>query len=432
MAAFAMSAISKGLSPHLAAHKGLAVQVHRTDQRPSTAPGSLFLPWLIVFLIFCPSTVNAAIGGIKFTPARVLLLLLFVPAILRVARHRFVAADFFMFAAAIWMFVAAGGEYFQSTSSDALECLGGYMIGRAYLCGDALQQAVKALKLLVPIFFVFALLDVTFKEPAALNFFANIFGETPRLPVERIVFGMDVVRAQSTFDHPILYGTFCVLSGTILLYFEPTFNRRCLYLVVCAAGILLTVSAAALAALIIVVALRIFDYLMNRYSWRWKLVTICIVSVILVSLVVSNDPVGWLINHTTFDVESGFYRLLIWQSSLAQLSLSPMTGIGFNSAGIDFISRTIDCVWLVQALRYGVPQIVFLLAVNVAAFWPPDRRRSANEGMKTAQTAFTLTIVMFAVIGLSVDYWNSMWIFWFLCLGIRSSLKDRFFIQAKW
>jgi hypothetical protein len=64
---------------------------------------------------------------------------------------------------------------------------------------------------------------------------------------------------------------------------------------------------------------------------------------------------------------------------------------------------------------------------NVSAFFP--RKQGSKNGTNDVYVdrmsgAFTLVLLMFMFAGLTVHFWNYMWMFWGLCLGIRASLRE--------
>jgi hypothetical protein len=98
---------------------------------------------------------------------------------------------------------------------------------------------------------------------------------------------------------------------------------------------------------------------------------------------------------------------------------------------------TVDSIWLVFALRFGVPAVALLFLSNVSSFLPVKSargRRNRNDDapavsatdkyMADMSMAFTTVLVMFMFIGLTVHFWNYMWIFWGICLGVRASLRE--------
>ncbi|MFK4577999.1 hypothetical protein [Bradyrhizobium ottawaense] len=145
----------------------------------------------------------------------------------------------------------------------------------------------------------------------------------------------------------------------------------------------------------------------------------------LAVMAVTNDPLGWILSHLTLEPESGYFRLLEWNSALFQISQSPWTGYAFFDFG-QVELHSIDCVWLALSLRYGLPVIVFLFLANVTSVLPVknSRNRTGDPYMTKMSTAFSLILVMFMFIGLTVHYWNYMWIFWGVCIGIRASLRE--------
>ncbi len=100
-----------------------------------------------------------------------------------------------------------------------------------------------------------------------------------------------------------------------------------------------------------------------------------------------------------------------------------MRSTNFGSAEL----YSVDCVWLALALRFGLPAIVFLFLANVTALLPTGQssNRDDDPSLAPMSTAFSLILVMFMFIGLTVHYWNYMWIFWGVCIGIRASLREQ-------
>jgi len=46
-------------------------------------------------------------------------------------------------------------------------------------------------------------------------------------------------------------------------------------------------------------------------------------------------------------------------------------------------------------------------------------------------TGFTMVLGMFMFVGLTVHFWNYMWISWGLCIGTRASVREWFLTQAR-
>jgi hypothetical protein len=68
-----------------------------------------------------------------------------------------------------------------------------------------------------------------------------------------------------------------------------------------------------------------------------------------------------------------------------------------------------------------------MLLWNLAEWKLPPRLSSAAEHGTTVSrmaTAFTMVLVIFMFIGITVHFWNFVWIFWGLCIGIRASIYE--------
>jgi O-antigen ligase len=129
----------------------------------------------------------------------------------------------------------------------------------------------------------------------------------------------------------------------------------------------------------------------------------------------------------TLDPESGYFRILIWDLALAQIGQSPITGYSFAPLNDYILDTTVDCVWLVEALRYGIPAIVLLAWANIAAIWPV-RSRGPHDGEdfdRRMSLAFTIVLLLLVFSGITVHLWNYMWILWGLFIGIKASLRER-------
>jgi hypothetical protein len=190
---------------------------------------------------------------------------------------------------------------------------------------------------------------------------------------------------------------------------------------------MLTLSSAALMSASIAITAYTYDRTMRRFSWRWSLFWAVIIGFFVGLFSMSNSPLGWIFTHLTLDPQTGYYRLLIWEAALAQIDQAPYTGVAFNLFNNEILDNTVDSVWLVLALRFGIPAIILLCLTNVAALWPVRRtkERLSDPHLSRMRPAFTMVLVMFMFIGLTVHFWNYMWIFWGLCIGIRASIRER-------
>jgi hypothetical protein len=386
--------------------------------------------WLALIGLIVPAEMSLAPAGIAFTPGRIGLLLLLFPALFALCKmgRRLLLSDLFVCATGAWMMGAAAyvsglGALWSAPGAESLEFLASYLTARAFFFGPAaLTKFIRVLKLLAIVVIVLAMADFISGRLIVHDTVAAIVGAKPPPPDYRL----NMVRATSTFEHSILLGAFCSLVAAMLLYWERDALRRALWVGLCFSGCIMSLTSAGLLSFLIVLALYTYDRSMSQYPWRWSALLIVLAAFFSVLFLAANAPIGWVISHLTFDPESGYFRILIWDAALVYITQAPLAGYAFNLLHHDILDHTVDSVWLVSSLRYGVPMIIFLFLANVAAFLPTRtfKNRPADFYMPQMSTAFTIMLMMFMFMGLTVHFWNFMWIFWGLCIGIRASLRE--------
>jgi hypothetical protein len=367
------------------------------------------------------------IGGAKLTVGRIGILLLLLPAVVKLfqAGRRFLAADFIVVAIGIWMVVAAlyvdGVEDLSSAAAQALEFSGGYLVARAFFFGSAaLKGFLGALKPIALTAIMFGVADRVTQRLAVHEFFGSLMHVPPIDAQER----MGVLRATSSFDHAILFGLFCAVVGAMLLYSEERGAKRIAWVGLCLLGSYLSLSSSSFMAFGILFAVYGYNRLLMRFPWRWSVFWAMFSIFVLAIVLVSRDPLGWVLSHLTLDPESGYFRLMEWNAAFYMISLAPWAGYAFFNFGTAEL-YSVDCVWLCMALRYGLPLIALLFLVNIVALLPGKRSATPDEPfIGHMRSALSVVLVMFMFVGLTAHLWNYMWIFWGVCLGMAISLRE--------
>jgi NO-binding membrane sensor protein with MHYT domain len=74
-------------------------------------------------------------------------------------------------------------------------------------------------------------------------------------------------------------------------------------------------------------------------------------------------------------------------------------------------------------LRYGVPMVVLML---ITIFIPMFRgaRAATDPYLGNIRTGFSFAVMLMSVIGTTVHYWDAIWIFFSLIIGIRASFVE--------
>ena len=387
-----------------------------------------FITWLLLVGILLPP-IEIIIADVKFTPGRAVVFMLVVPAIATLfqrKRHS-VPSDWFVVATAGWMILASilNGGFRLYVGAEAGEFLFAYLIGRAYFVGrPALDSFLGIFKIVTCCVVFLALLDTLSGQQFTLKLFGA--ATTPLSTVtERYRFGL--VRAGSTFEGGELFGTFCVAAASILIFSERNLPYRIFYAGVCLFGCFLSLSSGPLLGAVILVGVVTYDFILRSYAPRWKALVAAIAFAIALAFLLSNNPVETIIRHLTFDPQTGYFRITQWELSFQKIAGSPITGYSFGHMPISswqewvYIGNSIDAVYLVEMLRYGVPVVVLLILTIFSPFFTSAR---IEDHMARVRLGFSCAVVIISVIALTVHLWNSIWIFFSLCIGIRASFVE--------
>lgn len=398
------------------------------EQATMTGHRYVLASWLVLIGLVIPSTeVQVFIADAKFTVGRLALIAIIIPAIVVLVRRgrHLLACDIATGLMVVWMLTAASVNpgSLSSPAAVSMEFLFSYVAGRAFFVYPAaLNTFIRVLKIMTIFVVAIAMAELMTGRLVAHETAAIIFGTSP----PGAVFRQGLIRATSTLDHPILFGTFCALVNTILLFWEPTKGRRLLFSIICLIGCVASQSSAALMAYVLGTAAYSYEQL-AQLPKRWTIFWSIFGCAIGAALLFSEHPIGWLISNLTLDPQSGYFRILIWNLAFERIEQSPLFGFSFQMFNDPILDTTVDCVWLVNALRFGIPASVLLFLVNVTAIWPIPRRKSGGYDIfgRRMGLAFTAVLLLFMFNGITVHFWNYMWIFWGLCVGIRGALRER-------
>jgi hypothetical protein len=134
------------------------------------------------------------------------------------------------------------------------------------------------------------------------------------------------------------------------------------------------------------------------------------------------SPISVIIGNLIYDPVSGYYRYWTWQMVGVAVHDSPWFGLGIGPYPEDYeINHTIDSLWLILALRFGIPCAIFVaLSMFGTGLWPSATRR-AEEKLSIALEIVTLMIV---IIGFTTDFWGQTWVLTGLIVGTKAHLNE--------
>jgi len=379
---------------------------------------------LFLFSLLLPIMMD--IGGQLLDPHRLVLMILFVPYFIQLARGdagRFTIIDAFMLIFALWMMLTLiyhhGASRIPYAAIYSIELLGGYVFGRILI------RNIGEYKRFIR-YFLFALLvmlplavDELFNARMLLS---DIFAPFFQVEVQTKIYRLGLARVQVAFPHSILFGLFCSLAMASTYYLFKGSAVRLLPRMALVIGMtLMSLSSAPMLSLMLQGAMIVWDKLTNG---KWKLLVILFVSVVAFLELASNrGAVVIMIENLTLDPITGWTRIYIWQFGSEAVRQNMLLGIGLNDWNRpEWLTPSVDNFWLVLAMRHGLPCFLFLSAAITMHFFYSVRARHTDPDTINARKGYLITLVGLIFLLTTVHVWSEMAVFVTFFIGAGSFL----------
>lgn len=379
------------------------------------------------------------IGPLQMSPIRMILLVMIVPLTIRLftgGLGKVLPVDYLFFAHIAWMTLAMSitnpNRVIENTGSAAIEFLGAYLLGRAYIRNRSDLIAVTKLVTLIALCTLpLALLETQTGRPFALDLIRKLPGVTTYANVNNEI-RMGLERAQTLFIHPIHYGLFCSMSFA-LIYVGMARVMSTGMRLLCSAGIGLCVffslSSGALLALLLQMFLIAWAVVFDKVQRRWMLLfAFFILIYIVIDLLSNRTPIRVFMSYATFSAHNAYWRSIIFEWGVMNIFGSaengippaPFFGIGLNNwiRPYFMFSGSMDNFWLVMAVRNGIPGFLMLTGGYFWLLWKVGTRDLGSDrvlldlrrGWMIAFVGLTFTLV-------TVHIWSSVYSFVFFMFG---------------
>jgi hypothetical protein len=381
------------------------------------------------------------VGPFAFTGSRFFLTLTVIPTIaIVIARQRLVLADYLLFGYVIWAFVCFVanhelGSAIQSAGSNFVEVAGAYFVGRMTIRYPSSYIFLAKCLLFVVLFLLpFAIYESLTGRAIIIDAVGKFLSTYPDLTKER---RLGLERAQTVFEHPILFGVFCAgaYSPAVLVVARSSGRfKQFLFGALVAFATFLSLAAGAFINLIWQILIVAWNKILKSVKNRWlMLVGLGVLAYIVADAVSNRTPFEVFISYFTFQMNSSYNRVLIWKYGTAELFRHPLYGIGFNDwVRAPWMGSTFDNFWLLRAVRFGFPGLGFLVATVFAAAHGIARRvDSFDPDWKAVSLSQLCVIVGTSVSLVTVDLWNGSQTLFFLFLGAAVSLNQTYKVSNK-
>lgn len=388
----------------------------------------------VLVLLFLPEELSFFIADLRLSPQRAILLML-APIVaaqlarkIRAGRYRFVASDLFVPLTASWMFIGTTvtydfGDALKHSGPIALEYFVAYMAARVLLSKPKQSLVfVSWLCVIISIVVIDGLVDTSMGSYVTHEVLGQITGYSV-VAYNGDSFRLGLLRAAGPLEHPILLGFTCAIGLLIACAVDVALRPFCV--VFCALGVAIAFSSAPQQSVIMGFGLMAYGRLTAAMPGRWMLLVGLGAIFVAVVFATVDSPFGHIIAAMTMTPATGFFRLYIW-NGLGPLVLdSPYFGVP-QLVSNQVYRGSIDSLWLLLSLQYGVPCAVFAGLAMIGACSRPTRGPRASLTYSESRLGTALGIIIFLIIlaGFTVHFWGSTWILIALLVGLRAHLGE--------
>lgn len=394
----------------------------------AATPDRWLLPLFVVALI-PPS--YFFVGDMKLSPVRLLLLVAFLPLLVRLlsgAAGRLRPIDILLMLFMLWIGVTFavhhGTERLPLAAITVVELFGGYLVGRTLVRNpDDHRLLYRSLFWSLVVMAPFVAYELLTDR--------NLLQEISRQVMPTYFKGkssygrMGMYRVMAGFEHPILYGLFAMTLFAPILALQRQVGFGTLLL----AGFLGFMTFAALSSaplLGLAVQIGLIAWAWTTGGRWWLLAGLVTVAYVTVDLLSNRTPITILISYITFDPATAWARINTWTFGSAEMWRHPVFGIGMNDwTRPSWLTGSVDNFWLLNGMRHGVVGVLLLIAALATGFFAVAQARGLDPEAARWRRAHVLTLVALYFTLCTVHVWASTSSYVMLLIGAGLWFADR-------
>jgi O-antigen ligase len=252
------------------------------------------------------------------------------------------------------------------------------------------------------------------------------------LPAHQIMMNLPRLglrRVQTVFEHPILFGVVCscafALTHLVLGWGKSLVKRWSMSGAV-ALSVLVSLSSGPISALAAQVLLLAWGWSLKAIKLRWKiLIGLVALAWLLVELFAKRSVPQILFASFALDVESAYFRLLIWDYGTQSAMNHPWFGVGFGEWDRPYwLGSSIDMFWLYNAVVFGLPAGVLMGLTFFAAILPISLKPGFEGKLYAYRQAYLISMIGMLLVGWTVHFWNAPYVLFLFLLGSGMWMLD--------
>lgn len=321
-----------------------------------------------------------------------------------------------------------GSAATQSSGIFFIETMGAYLLARRYIRNSAdFRGMILVVAMVVLALSPFAIYEWITGNKPILSAMGTVF---PTVEVTMMTPRWGFWRVQGPFSHSIEFGLFCtsILALTHLAWGHGCNVASRWFLTAAVAGTtFLSMSSAPISCLVFQVALMGYAWLLRRNNSKWMILWSIVAVGLLAAQFGSNQGAAkFFISHFTFDPQTGWYRVAIWDFGSASVLNHPLLGIGLTDWERPrwMASDSVDNFWLLTAMRYGIPAVVLLLGSCIYTMFAVTCARSAERTVEACRVAYLISMITFLFVGMTIHFSHGIYAWFMFILGSGAWLMD--------
>ena len=381
---------------------------------------------LLILVIMVPIEFSFQLGPLFLPPARIFLVITTFMILPHLSTLKLRAFDWFFIGHVAWVCVAniliyGPGQSIQMSGSYVLEFLTVYFAARIYL------QTVEHIRSVILLIVIMVLLSAALALPEALTGvrFIHDLGRS----ITGIVYKFDpemrmgITRAASFFEHPILYGTFCASSFS-LMWFVTSPAQRIVLAPLIMFATWLSASSAPLLTLMVQILLLAIERFTRHIRRRDKLLGWVAGAFALVMQIFTGRGVVGLVMLLTINPGTAYTRRAQWNFAIDDVMRNPWFGFVPSTYTRPFwLAPSIDNWWLLIMMRSGIPSLI-LLALSALFLWIAIARRDGPPLFRNLRTGWGMMMIALILGAATVTFFGKLQPLFAFYMGMGAALAS--------
>jgi O-antigen ligase len=391
---------------------------------------------VVIFLIGLAVPWIIPLGPLNLSVYRLVLLAFLLPCLwnwVRGTSGRIRPPDIALFFYSIWAGIALFAAHnvsdaVQSSGIFFIETMGAYLLARCFIRNaDDFRRMVLVMTMVVIALSPFAVYEWITGSKPILWALSTIF---PTVEITTMTPRWGFWRVQGPFSHSIEFGLFCtsiLVMTHLVLGRDRSVASRWLLSGSVAGTAFLSMSSAPLTCLVFQVMLIGYNSLLCRYRSRWTIVwSIAFIGLLVVQFGSNQSAIKFFISHFTFDPQTGWYRIAIWDYGSASVLNHPFLGIGLGDWQRPrwMPSDSVDNFWLLTAMRYGIPSAILLFGSCIWMTLAIVRAKSADSSIEICRLAYLMCMTTFMFVGVTIHFAHAVYAWFMFILGSGAWLLE--------